>query len=101
MSPETERVLAVLSALPKGRVASYGQVAAAAGIPNGARLVARVLHSMSRTHGLPWHRVIRSDGTIALREGEGFELQRTLLEAEGVAVDGRGRVDLSRYGAFS
>lgn len=75
---------------------SYGAVASAAGVSNGARSVVRVLHSMSRTEGLPWHRVIRSDGKIALPRGGGFELQKALLEAEGIIVSEDGRVRIHR-----
>jgi methylated-DNA-protein-cysteine methyltransferase related protein len=92
MTETTARIVAVLKALPRGTVTSYGEVASAAGIPNGARAVVRVLHSMSRKEGLPWHRVIRSDGRIALPHGEGFELQKALLEEEGVSVSEDGRV---------
>lgn len=92
MTETTARIVAVLKALPRGTVTSYGEVASAAGVPNGARAVVRVLHSMSRKEGLPWHRVIRSDGRIALPRGEGFELQKALLEEEGVSVSEDGRV---------
>lgn len=92
MTETTARILAVLKALPRGQVTSYGAVAAAAGVPNGARAVVRVLHSMTHTEGLPWHRVVRSDGRIALKPGEGFELQKALLEQEGVFVSPDGRV---------
>jgi methylated-DNA-protein-cysteine methyltransferase-like protein len=92
MTETTARIVAVLKALPRGTVTSYGEVASAAGIPNGARAVVRVLHAMSRKEGLPWHRVIRADGRIALPRGEGFELQKALLEEEGVSVSEDGRV---------
>jgi methylated-DNA-protein-cysteine methyltransferase-like protein len=88
----------VLRAIPRGRVTSYGAVAAAAGLPNGARQVVRLLHARAATAGLPWHRVLRKDGSIALREGGGAELQRALLAAEGVEVSQDGRVDLNSFG---
>ncbi len=94
MTETTSRIIAVLKALKTGTVSSYGAVAAAAGVPNGARTVARVLHSMSRTENLPWHRVVRSDGRIALPRGGGFELQKALLEEEGVTVSEDGWVNL-------
>lgn len=97
-SEGTERIRAVLRAIPRGQVASYGLVAELAGQPKGARQVVRVLHASSEKDGLPWHRVLRKDGSIALPPGEGFELQRALLEAEGVKVDKPGRVDLARFG---
>jgi methylated-DNA-protein-cysteine methyltransferase related protein len=95
MTEETACILAVLKSIPSGAVISYGAVASAAGIPNGARSVVRILHSMSKTEGLPWHRVIRSDGRIALPRGGGFELQKALLEEEGLSVSEDGRVQKS------
>ncbi len=92
MTESVERIVAAVKALPPGTVASYGEVAAAAGVPRGARLVARVLSSMSRKHGLPWHRVVRADRSIALPRGGGFELQKALLEAEGLRVSEEGRI---------
>jgi methylated-DNA-protein-cysteine methyltransferase-like protein len=96
-APFTERALAIILAIPRGKVATYGQVAGVAGSPNGARQVARVLHSLSRIKRLPWQRVINSRGSISLPRGAGFEHQKALLESEGVAVGGTGRVDLNRY----
>jgi methylated-DNA-protein-cysteine methyltransferase-like protein len=96
-APFTSRAVAIIRSIPKGRVASYGQVAGIAGSPLAARQVVRVLHSLSRVERLPWHRVIRSDGTIALPRGDGFEQQKALLEAEGVVVNPDGHVDVKRY----
>ena len=76
---------------------SYGLVAAVAGSPLAARQVVRVLHSLSRKERLPWHRVINSRGSISLPRGGGFEKQRALLRAEGVAVTKTGKVDMRRY----
>ena len=94
--PFTERIRLVIKSIPSGRVATYGQIAALAGNPRGARQVARVLHSSSRKHALPWHRVINVRGMISLPEGHGYELQRSLLEGEGVQFEGE-RVDLERF----
>ncbi len=96
-APFTERALAILHAIPRGKVATYGLVAAAAGSPLGARQVARILSSMSRGQRLPWHRVINSRGTISLPRGMGFELQRALLRKEGVRVSADGEVSLKKY----
>jgi methylated-DNA-protein-cysteine methyltransferase-like protein len=92
MKDITSRIIKQILAVPKGKVSSYRDIAARAGLPNGARQTVRVLHSMSETYSLPWHRIIRRDGLIAL-EGEGRELQITLLRAEGVKVSHDGRVD--------
>lgn len=97
-SEETKRIIATLKKVPEGRVTSYGAVAALAGLRNGARQVVRVLHSSAEKEELPWFRVLRKDGFIALPPGGGFELQRSLLQAEGVAVSRDGRVDMAKYG---
>ena len=98
MTKETGSIIKAILAVPKGKVSCYRDIALAAGLPNGARQVVRVLHSMSEKHGLPWHRIIRADGFIALESGQGRELQIGLLCAEGVKVSKTGRVDLGRYG---
>jgi methylated-DNA-protein-cysteine methyltransferase-like protein len=97
-SEASRRIEEILLAIPRGRVTSYGAVAAAAGLPNGARQVVRLLHARATLAGLPWHRVLRKDGSIALRDGAGAELQRAILAAEGVEVSPDGQVDLDRYG---
>jgi methylated-DNA-protein-cysteine methyltransferase-like protein len=89
----TLRILAAVRAVPEGRVSSYRDIALAAGLPNGARQVARILHSMSGGEKLPWHRIIKADGRIALGEGNGRELQISLLRREGVRVSRAGVVD--------
>ena len=101
MQDSTRRIIEQITAVPKGRVSCYRDIALKAGYPNGARQVVRVLHSMSAKLNLPWHRVIRSDGRIALREGEGKELQISLLRAEGVQVSSTGRVNMERFGCIS
>jgi len=98
MTKESERIIRAILAVPRGRVSCYRDIALAAGLPNGARQVARALHSMSKKHALPWHRIIRADGSIALESGQGKELQMELLRAEGVEVSNAGWVDLKHYG---
>jgi methylated-DNA-protein-cysteine methyltransferase-like protein len=90
-------VMDTIRHIPRGRVASYGQVAWLAGHPGGARQVAWILHSCSDRHRLPWQRVIGAGGRISLPSGRGLEEQRRRLRAEGVPVDPRGRVDLRKY----
>ncbi len=82
----SERVIALIEAIPAGRVATYGQIATAAGNPRGARGVVWILRSSSKKHNLPWHRVVAAGGRIALREGEGREEQILRLGAEGIPV---------------
>ena len=96
MTCATIRIIEQILAVPKGKVSSYGDIALKAGIPNGARQTVRVLHSMSEKYNLPWHRIIRSDGNIALK-GEGRELQKKLLLKEKVAVSPDGQVDINLY----
>ncbi len=92
-STPDQRILAVIRALPCGRVASYGAIARRAGLPGRARLVARLL-ARNEDPGLPWHRVLRADGRIAFPpDSDGFREQCRRLQAEGVPVQ-RGRVRL-------
>lgn len=97
MQPFTAQVIEIISTIPAGKVMTYGQVAGAAGSPRAARQVVRILHSMSGKHGLPWHRVVNARGEIAIREEEGFFLQKMFLEGEGVEVTEDGLVNLARY----
>ena len=87
-------VLALVARIPRGRVASYGQLAALAGKPRSARAVGRV---MSRADGVPWHRVVNSQGGISRRTRmTGMVTQRIRLEQEGIVFK-RGRVLMSRF----
>jgi methylated-DNA-protein-cysteine methyltransferase-like protein len=93
------RILAVVARIPSGRVASYGQVAALAGLPGHAREVGRVLSGLAETSEAPWQRVVNAAGRVSPRGLFGDEThQRRLLEAEGVRFDARGRIDLERHG---
>jgi methylated-DNA-protein-cysteine methyltransferase-like protein len=96
-TPFTRRVKDIIGSVPRGRVVTYGQVAALAGREAAARGVAWILHSSSEAAGLAWHRVINGRGGISLGRGKGFEEQRKRLMAEGVAVSRSGRVDLKRF----
>ncbi len=90
-------ILRAIQAIPRGRVSSYGEIAARAGQPRRARLVGRILGEYSALK-LPWQRVLRSDGRIAFAPGSaGFREQRARLLEEGVSVH-NGRVDLARFG---
>ena len=96
-TPFTREVKKAIRSIPRGRVATYGQIAALAGREHGARGVAWILHSSSEAAGLPWHRVIGGPGRISLPRGRGFAEQKGQLIAEGVPVGPGGRVDLKRY----
>jgi methylated-DNA-protein-cysteine methyltransferase-like protein len=90
------RILAVVRQIPRGRVATYGQVAALAGFPRQPRLAGYALRHADDT--VPWHRVVNAAGRISPRaESESARLQQKLLEAEGVRFDGEGRIPLRRY----
>ncbi|MEW6410949.1 MAG: MGMT family protein [Candidatus Zixiibacteriota bacterium] len=91
------RVITVIKKVPRGRVATYGQIAALAGNPRAARQVVRVLHSSSDKERLPWHRVINSKGCISLKPGRGYEMQRAMLADEGIVFKLDDTVDLKRY----
>ncbi len=89
----SQRVIAILKEIPEGKVVTYGQIAAMAGNPRGARGVVWILRSSSRKYNLPWHRVVAAGGRISLPEGAGFEEQAALLAAEGIIVN-NGKIDL-------
>ena len=92
-----ERIYRVVRRVPRGRVATYGQIAELAKA-SGPRQVGYALHSLPEGHDLPWHRIINSRGEISLNSGVGGgSLQRALLEAEKVVFDKKGRVDLKRF----
>lgn len=93
-----QRIYAIVRKIPRGRVATYGQVATLAGLEGHARQTGYALHALSAGTAVPWHRVINAQGAISPRSGTGDGLgQRMLLEAEGIEFDARGRVRLSRY----
>ena len=95
------RIYAVIKKIPKGKVATYGQIAALAGIPRGARQVGTALRNTPVNLTLPWQRVINAQGHISLRmkdwQSGGDDYQRVLLEGEGVAISAEGKIDLQRY----
>lgn len=95
MTDFTEDVLSIIKSIPKGFVMTYGQIAAYAGNPRGARQVSRILHSMTAKHKLPWHRVINSKGTISLTGEAGF-VQGQMLAAEGIIVFNK-KIDLKKH----
>lgn len=97
MTTFTEEVIEIIKSIPPGRVMTYGQVAEWAGSPRGARQVVWILHTMSRKHGLPWQRVVNRLGEISLSCEQGGDLQRHLLEEEGVVFTESGRIDLKIY----
>ncbi len=96
-----DRVYAVVRQIPRGKVASYGQIAALLGYPQAARTVGWALNALrgSEVADVPWQRVINSAGRISISRADlSADLQRALLEEEGVAFDARGYVDWRRFG---
>ncbi|HKR62955.1 MAG TPA: MGMT family protein [Thermoanaerobaculia bacterium] len=93
-----ELIWSVVRKIPRGRVATYGQVAELAGLEGHARQVGYALHNLPDHSNVPWHRVVNAKGEISERTaGDSHELQRMLLEAEGVEFDTCGRLELKRY----
>ena len=93
------RIYGAVRRIPSGRVSTYGSVASAAGIPGHARQVGYALAALDSESDVPWHRVVNARGEVSERSGDrsSERLQRALLEAEGVAFDPRGRIDLKRF----
>ena len=97
MEAFTRAVIEIIKHIPAGKVCTYGRVARMAGRPGGARQVAWILHSSSRKHALPWHRVVNVRGRISLPPAGGYGEQKARLQAEGVAFDAGDRIDLAKH----
>ncbi len=87
MTPQ-DRIYSIVAMIPQGRVATYGQIAALAGMPRHARLVGRTLRELPSGSRLPWFRVVNASLRISTRVGGNENLQRKRLEAEGVEFVG-------------
>jgi methylated-DNA-protein-cysteine methyltransferase related protein len=91
-------VYSVVNRIPRGRVATYGQIAELAGIPGQPRRVGYALSALPKDSRVPWHRVINAKGEISLRSKSGPEaFQRKLLKQEGVIFSRDGRISLDRF----
>lgn len=98
MHPSYEQIYEAVRRIPRGRVATYGQIAALAGLPGHARQVGYALHSLPEKSGVPWQRVINSRGEVSTRATLDAEnLQRALLEQEGIVFGADGRLELRRF----
>lgn len=97
--PFDRQVYAAVARIPRGRLATYGQIAELIGAYGCARQVGWALRRLPLPSELPWHRVVNAQGRIAMSPGrEGSDwIQRALLLAEGIPVDGEGRLPLARY----
>jgi methylated-DNA-protein-cysteine methyltransferase related protein len=89
-------IFRIVRRIPRGKVATYGQIARLARFPNQPRLAGYAMHSLDNPH-VPWHRVINAQGRISL-SGVSAEVQRGLLQKEGVIFSTDGRVDLKVFG---
>lgn len=93
-----EKIYEVVKSIPKGRVATYGQVALLAGNPHWARVVGYALHNNPAPEIIPCHRVVNREGRVAeVFVFGGGNAQRTLLENEGIIFEKDGRIDLKKY----
>jgi methylated-DNA-protein-cysteine methyltransferase related protein len=93
-----EMLFLALAQIPSGRVISYGELARRAGMPNGARMVGRILSELPQGSGLPWHRVINAQGKLSFPlDSQAYARQKNLLLAEGVEFAGD-KIKLSLYG---
>ena len=91
----------IVKKIPRGRVATYGQIAALAAMPRAARQVGYALRATPDNVKIPWHRVVYAEGRVSMRlkdwQSGGDDYQRVLLEGEGVAISAEGKIDLQRY----
>jgi methylated-DNA-protein-cysteine methyltransferase-like protein len=93
-----QRIWEVVARIPRGRVATYGQVAALAGVAGQARQVGYALAALPAGSRVPWQRVVNARGEVSeRRDFDGAPRQRLLLVEEGVEFDDRGRIDLDRF----
>ncbi len=95
-------ILSTVALIPYGKVASYGQIAALAGLPKHARLVGRVLSQMDISNELPWHRVINAQGKISLSRLDdfGYNEQQARLIAEGISIV-NGKISFKQFGWYT
>jgi methylated-DNA-protein-cysteine methyltransferase-like protein len=92
-------IYAVVAQVPKGRVATYGQIAELAGLPRRARLVGYALNALAAGNRLPWHRIVNAQGRISARGDGGIaaQMQRRRLEREGIRFDVSNTIPLALY----
>ena len=99
MTAFTKKVMSLIKKIPRGQVATYGQIASLAGKPHGARGVGWILNSCTKTHGLPWQRVINSKGKISFpKSTREYRDQRALLLKEKIQFSEDGSISLTKYG---
>ncbi|TYB31163.1 MAG: MGMT family protein [Candidatus Mcinerneyibacterium aminivorans] len=97
MNEFSECVIKIINSIPEGKVMTYGQIAAMAGNPRAARAVSWILHSGSKKHNLPWHRVINSKGGISIKSRKGYKEQKQRLKEEGISFNKNDKINLEKY----
>jgi methylated-DNA-protein-cysteine methyltransferase related protein len=99
MNSFRDKVIRLVKSIPEGNIATYGQIAKLIGSPGAARQVGMVLFGLrdNEADDIPWQRVINSQGRISTYKIGHGELQRALLESEGVTFDSEGKVDLGKF----
>jgi methylated-DNA-protein-cysteine methyltransferase related protein len=98
MSTTYERIYSIVSRIPEGQVATYGQIARMTGSPHWARQVGYALAALRDGGQVPWHRVVNAKGGISPRVEPGYEqLQRIMLEDEGIVFDDKGFIPLAQF----
>lgn len=95
-TPMTQAIIECIKSIPEGKVASYGEIASLAGYPGAARQVVRILSTLSDKELLPWYRIVKKNGKIALTGSGGCE-QMILLEREGVTFDASGQIEKKHF----
>ncbi len=99
MTDFSRAVMKFVKMIPRGKVASYGQIAALAGKPHGARGVGWILNSSAEAYNLPWQRVLNSKGKISFpKKTDEFKLQKSLLTKEGIKFSDDDSIDLEQFG---
>ena len=95
-----QRIWETVKQIPKGKVASYADVASLTGLPGQQRLVGYALHNLPHNSGVPWQRVINAQGKISfLPKTARYRKQKMLLEKEGVVFE-KGKVDMEKFGVM-
>ena len=98
LSKTYQKIYQTIRNIPKGRVATYGQIAELAGFPRQARMVGYALHALPNGSNVPWHRVINAKGRISQHGDPMYsQIQQKLLQAEGISFDEQDRISLNDY----
>lgn len=97
MTNVSMEMIKLMKMIPKGKVATYGQIAKMAGLSNGARQVVRLIHTCSEKFDIPWHRIVSSKGQIGIKDPIGHNIQKQMLEKEGINFDNQEIIDLNLF----